>query len=353
MRPSPRISPANQVLFFEQMEMLLSSGVLIADALASLKDRFPDPRARRVLREVHAQVIASRAGLSQALARFPRSFPPGIIAMVEAGEEGGSALLAKRFADLAERTAFEASHRRQIRRACAYPAFVLSLAAGLYALLLGVVFPRLAELLGSIGGQLPPVTRAVIAAAALFRQWGWPLAALTGIGALFIAVLRRHPVAGLKIDRAFLRLPVIGTIYQDSAVALICKIYRSLYIANQPVTVNLDLCMKLVGNRAFRHGLQTARRRIVEGGAMLSEALAESRLFPPLACLAIEVGERSGQIAPALQRVSLYFDRRARQRTETAIAVLNPLLTLFVVGGAGTILISFFQGAYQIVYATR
>ena len=353
MRLSSRISPAHQVLFFEQMEMLLSSGVLIADALDSLKDRFPDPRTRRVLRDVHAQVIASRAGLSQALARFPRSFPPGIIAVIEAGEEGGSALLAKRFADLAERIAFESSHRQQVRRACAYPAFVVSLAAGLYALLLGVVFPRLADLLGSIGGELPPITRAVIAAAGLFRHWGpWAAGAAIGAGASIIA-LRRHPAAGLEVDRCFLRLPFVGTIYRDAAVALICKIYRSLYLANQPVTANLDLCIKLVGNRAFRHALRTARGRIVERGAMLSAALAESGLFPPLACLAIEVGEKSGQIAPALERVSVYFNQRARQRTEAAIAVLNPLLTLLVVGGAGAILLSFFQGAYQIVYATH
>ena len=348
-----KIRRAHQILFFQQMEMLLSSGILIADALACLKDRFPDAGARKLLGEVHAHVSRSRSGLSQALARFPRSFPPGVIAVLEAGEQGGSALLAERFSDLAERLAYEEAHRRQIRRACAYPLFVVCLAAGLYALLLGVVFPRLAELLASLGGQLPPLTRGVIAAAAFTRRW-WPAAAALagGIPALILG-LRRIPSVRRRLDRWFLGFPILGSVYRDATVALVCKIYRSLYLANQPAPANLELCSKLVRNQAFRDGLHAARGQILRHGATLSAALAHSGLFPPLACLAIEVGEQSGRIAPALERVSSHYAAQARTRLEAAIAVLDPALTLAVVGGTGVILLSFFQAAYQIIYATH
>ena len=154
-----RITPAHLIQFFQQMEMLLTSGVLIADALGRLKERYPDRRTRRVLREVHAQVAESRLRLSQALALFPGSFPPGIITVIEAGEEGGAGMLAERFADLAERIAYQEANRRQVRNACAYPVLVILMTVGLYLLLLGVVYPRLTELLASLGGRLPPLTR--------------------------------------------------------------------------------------------------------------------------------------------------------------------------------------------------
>jgi type II secretory pathway component PulF len=347
------MAPRHQVLFFQQMEMLLSSGVLIADALGSLKIRFPDERTRKLLREVHAEVAESRSGLSGALARFSRSFPPGTIAVIEAGEEGGSSLLAKRFADLAERTAYEETHRRQIRQACAYPAFVIGLASGLYWLLLGIVFPRLTELLSSLGGQLPPLTRAVIGAAGILRQ-GLPAVVILGAASLgLVAALRRHPVAGVHIDRWLLRIPIVGSVYRDASVALICKIYRSLYLANQPAPANLDLCRRLVGNQALQAGLMKARHLVTDRGAMLSAAFSATGIFPPLACLAIETGEKSGQIAAALERVSIHFQAQAQRRTEAAIAVINPLLVLAVVGGAGVILISFFQATYQIAYAVH
>jgi len=351
--PKAELSYTHRVLFFQQMEMLLSSGVLIADALAHLAVRFPDMRVRRVLGAVHAEVAESRCSLSQAFAAFPRSFSPTVIAVIEAGEQSGSAQLAQRFAELAERTAYEEAHRRQVRRACAYPALAAFMTAGLCCLLLGVVFPRLTDLLSSLGSDLPPLTRGVIYVATNARR-GWPviLTAIIAAPVLFLAG-RKIPGVGRRLDHWLLRLPIAGPIYRDATVALICKIYRSLYLANQPAPASIELCSRLVGNSAFREGLAVARRRITQDGVTLSAAFSHSGLFPPLACLAIEVGERSGRIAPALDRVSAHFGAQSRERLEAAIAILNPALTLAVVGGMGVILVSFFQAAYQVVYATR
>jgi len=348
-----RIPPAHLIEFFRQMEMLLSSGVLIADALNRLKDRYPDRRTRRVLREVHAQVAESRTSLSQALSRFPRSFSPGAVTVIEAGEEGGAGMLAERFADLAERTAYEEGNRRQVWSACAYPLFVFIMAAGLYALLLGVVFPRLTELLASLGGGLPPLTRRVIAVSHFVKAW------LPGLSVLFVAIpvliagLRKFPTAGLLLDRLFLRLPFVGAIYRDLTVALVCKIFCSLYKANKTAPEIIDLCAKMVGNRAFRRGLQDVSDQMTRAGATIAAAFAQNGLFPPLACMAIDVGEQSGRIPQAMDRVAAHFSARARARIGASIAVINPLMTLAVVGGAGVIMISFFQAVYQIVYVAH
>ena len=348
-----RISPAHLIQFFQQMEMLLSSGVLIADALSRLKDRYPDRRTRRVLREVHAQVAESRTRLSQALALFPRSFPPGIITVVEAGEEGGAAMLAERFADLSERIAYQAANRKQVRNACAYPILVIVMTVGLYILLLGVVYPRLTDLLASLGGTLPPLTRGVIAASRVVGRL-WPVA--TGFSAaapLLVAALRKIPSTGTRLDRLFLRLPLLGAIYRDLTVALICRVFSSLYRANKPAPEIVDLCAKLVGNQAFRLGLRQIREQMTVQGSTVTRAFGQSGLFPPLACMTIDVGEQSGQIARAMDRVAAYFSARARERISASIAIINPAMTLMVVGGAGVILISFFQAVYQIIYVAR
>jgi len=348
-----RISPTHLVEFFHQMETLLASGVLIADALSRLKDRYPDRRTRRILAEVHAQVAESRTTLSKALSLFPRSFPPGIIAVIEAGEEGGAGMLAERFADLAERIAYEDSNRKQVFKACAYPVFVFVMALGVYALLLGIVFPRLTELLISLGGQLPPLTRRVIAVSSFVKRWLPVLAVLLVAIPLLTAGLRKFSSPGLLLDRLFLRLPLVGAIYRDLTVALICKIFCSLYKTNKSAPEIIGLCSRLVGNRAFRHGLQEMRDQMTTGGATVTNAFAHSGLFPPLACMAIDVGEQSGRIPEAMERVAAYFNARARERIGASIAVINPLMTIAVVGCAGVIMISFFQAVYQIVYVAH
>jgi len=348
-----KISRRHQIQLFVQLHLLLSSGILIADALARLKERYPDSRTRRVLREVHSRVAESRTTLSRALGSFPRSFPASVVASIESGEEGGALLLAERFADLADRLAYEDATRRQLRRACAYPLLVVLMAGGLTLFLLGAVFPRLADLLASFGGQLPPLTVGVIRVSNFVRR-AWPAFAGAPVAAAaLVAVLRRFPRAALGTDRLLLRVPVIGPVYQDLAVALICKTFRSLYRANRSAPQIIDQCSRLVANRAFQIGLAESKRRIVSEGATLAEAFGRSRLFPPLACLAIDVGERTGQIAAAMDRVAEHLRADARERLSAAVALVNPALVLAVVAGVGTILASFFQAVYQVAYAAR
>jgi type II secretory pathway component PulF len=347
-----RIPARHRAQFFREMEMLLSSGVLIVDALAKLKDRYPDARTRRVLRAVHADVSAARLNFSRALSRFPRSFPPSALALVEAGEESGTARLAERCRDLAERIAYGEANRQQLRRACAYPCFVILLASGLCALLLTVVFPRLSELLHSLGGQLPPLTRTVLAAAGAAQRQGPALMALGGLSVAALSLLRRLPRMRRGMDEAFCHLPLAGPIYLALTAALQAKIYGSLYGAGKPAPEILRFCAQASGNAAVSQRLQGAARQLASSRTSLAEALQQTRIFPPLACLAIEVGEHSGRLGAALERVSIYYDAEARRRIDAAIAVINPALTLLVVGGVGVILLSFFQAIYQVVYAT-
>jgi general secretion pathway protein F len=348
-----RLAPAHRIEFYRQMDTLLSSGVLIADALERLKDRYPDPGTRRVLDGVHAGVTRSNRSLSQAMAFHPRAFPAGAVAAVQAGEQAGAARLAERFADLAGQEEFDEACRRQVRSACAYPAFASAMALGLGALLLGVVFPRITDLLASLGAGLPPLARGVVEASRLLRAAAPAFLAACLAAAVLWAALRRLPRPRLALDRLLLRLPVAGAIRRDLAVALVSRSFGSLHRSGKAAPEIVDLCAGLVSNRALRAGIEAMRSPIISGGSTLAEAFAKTGFFPPLACLAIDAGEQSGTLCQSLERVAAHHAARARARIGAAIAILNPLLTLAVVGTTGIVMISFFQAVYQVVYATR
>jgi type II secretory pathway component PulF len=350
---APKLELRHQIQLLRELAMLLSSGVLIVDALARLKERYPDRRTRLILEDIHSDVAEARSTLSQALGRLPRSFPSSAIALIKAGEEAGTARLADRCTDLADRIAYAHSNRQQVRRACAYPLFVVLMSIGLYILLLTSVFPRVQDLLASLGGQLPPLTRAIMAVAGGTRRF-WPAGLLgTGVLILALAVARRIPAAALTIDRRLLLMPVFAPIYSALVVALVSRVYRSLYVANRPAPEILTLCSQVVGNLSYRKQLADAASKISTSRTSLADALGQSGCFPPLACLAIEVGEQSGRLPAALDRIAVFYDGEARRRMELSIAVINPLLTLIVVGGAGLAMLSMFQAIYQVVYAVH
>lgn len=348
-----RMAPRHQAQFFRQLAMLLSAGFLLTESLGRLKQTYPDSRTRRLIGDIHVRVAGSRTSLSQALALLPSSFSATTVAVVQAGEEAGSARLAERLTDLACRLDYADANRRQLRRACAYPALVLGMASGLCVFLLGVVFPRLEGLLSLLGGGLPPLTRAVMASSRMVRC-DWPAAlAVAGFGAAAVLLLRRIPAWSRALDRLLLVLPFFGPTYRELTGSLICRIYRQLYQAGKPVPEILHLCSQLPGNAEVRARLKEARRRITAGGSTVAEALAGSGLLTPLGRLAVEVGEQSGQLAEALDRTALTLDASARARIAAAMAVINPSLVLLVVAGVGLVVLSFFQALYQVVYVTR
>lgn len=347
--PALRMPDRHQVHFFRQMEMLLTSGVLIVDALAELRDRYPHRGTRRLLQAVHADIAASRLGLSRALARYPRSFPPSVIAILEAAEESGTARLAERCGDLADGIAYARASREQVRRACGYPAFAAALAAALGAFILAVVFPRLEGLLNSLGGTLPPLAAHAAAASRIVRAHAAAEAGAIAALVLAGAAVWRLPAVTEGVDRALLRAPVLGTIHRQLAVALVCRIYRSLYEAGKSAPECLELCAQALDNRWFRRRMRRAAAWVASGGVTLAVAVQDTGLFPPLACLAIEVGERSGRLARALDRVAQFHGERARDEIELAIGLINPLLTVATVAGVGLLLLTFFQAVYQIV----
>jgi type IV pilus assembly protein PilC len=348
-----KIHPKFLTLFFEELSMLLSSGVLISDALLCLSLRFPDKNAKSIITTIYKEVYNSKCSISQAFSQHPKTFIPSIIAVIEAGEQGGSNLLAMRFKDLSERIEYEQLLNTQLKRAAAYPLFVLSLSLGLYGLLLEVVFPRLSDLLSSLGSDLPPMAKGVIFLASILKRL-WPiLIALVFTFPLALYFSRKYTLLKKIIDSYLLKIPILGDVYISTKAALVCRVFRSLYLCNQPTPQSIDLCIKLMTNESLKDGLIKARFEITNKGEMLSSALSKSGLFSPMACLALEVGERTGKIAPALEKVSDYLAKNAKDRLDVAIAVINPLLTLIVIGGAGIILISFFQATYQIIYATQ
>lgn len=348
-----RIPRKQQIHLFQQMQMLLSSGILIPDALEKLREKFPHAPTRQALQAIYAHVVESRGSLSAAFALFPRSFSPGLVSVIAAGEDAGTATLADRFGDLAERLAYEDANRKQVLQACAYPAFIMLLAALLCVFLLAAVFPRLTELLGSLGGRLPPLTRALIAASTLVRAWWWAILATLFIVPLALTALRRIPAVGLRLDQFFLRLPFVGTIYRQLTVALICTIYRSLYRSNKPAPEIIEACSKVVGNRAFLRALGLARERVMIDGTALSRALEETGLFPPIACMTIELGEQSGKLADALDHVARFCSAEAKESIAALVALLNPTMTILVVGGVGLVMVSFFQAIYQVVFVVH
>lgn len=345
-----KLRPKTLVQLYHLIGMLMKSGVLAQDAIARLKEDFPDPAARRVLAGIHANLSVARETLSGAMAQYPRSFPESVIGTVRVGEENGKEKLAERFEDLRDQVAFEIGLRKTTMRAVAYPAFVMTFASAVVVFVMVKVVPQFLELLNNLNTQMPAPTRFLVGVSAFFRAYYIPGLILLGMIVTAWLVCRRLPSPALAIDRLLLRTPFIGAVLQALTTAAVAKHYRAMYSAGVPAGPTLTACAGAVSNRAVRAALLRAQH-FLESGVLtakrpdapaITEALRSTGYFPPLALTIIGTGEPVGSLDVALESVAKHYAQEAAERIEVFFAVFNKILFLAVLVVCGWVAVSIY-----------
>src|SRR5512134_909674 len=122
-----RFSTADLAVATRQLASLLTAGLPLDVALATLVEQADTEAQRQVFRAVRADVTAGHR-FAEALSRHPRVFPPVFVATVAAGEQAGSfGMVLERLADyLEDRQAL----RNTLLAAATYPAIVTVIAVG-------------------------------------------------------------------------------------------------------------------------------------------------------------------------------------------------------------------------------
>ena len=153
------LSSRELMLITRQLASLIDAGMPVAEALGLIGNQLDKHHMRRVLLAVRSRVTEGER-FSEALAGFPKSFPPVYCALVAAGEtSGGLGQVLERLADYLEK---EQAVRNRIVGALIYPALLTCVAIGVVSMLMLFVVPRIAEQFTGMGVTLPLLTRIMI-----------------------------------------------------------------------------------------------------------------------------------------------------------------------------------------------
>jgi general secretion pathway protein F len=179
--------------------------------------------------------------------------------------------------------------------------------------------------------SLPWLTVAMLALSRFARDWGWlvALAAAGGIAAL--ALLRRQEAVRLRMDAAWLRLPLVGRLARGYNAARFAGTLAMLAGAGVPILKALQAAAETLGNRAMRADALDALVQVREG-APLASALAAKKRFPGLLSMFARLGEQTGQLPQMLGRAATQLSGEVQRRAMALATVLEPLL-IVAMGG--------------------
>ncbi|MCH2365331.1 MAG: type II secretion system F family protein [Planctomycetes bacterium] len=339
------VSSKDIVTFTTQLSTLQDAGLPIVRSLKILEEQQKPGRFKDQLEEVSSEVEQGST-LSEAMAKYPKSFDKLYISMVKAGEAGGVLdVILRRLAGFMEKSQ---KLRKQVKGALIYPAAVITVAILILVVIMLFVVPAFEKMFADIGQALPAPTQLLLNTSQAIQTY-WYLIPLIPIFLMFIMKMIARTEAGERwIDTFKLRMPVFGNIIKKSSVARFCRTLGTLIASGVPILEALRIVKDAVGNVIISNAIEDVHGSIREGDP-IADPLRASGIFDELLVNMIDVGEETGELDKMLMKIADNYEADVDVAVEGMSSLLEPLLIVGMGLVVGFIVISLFLPLVSII----
>ncbi len=333
-------------LFSRQFATVINAGLPVVQSLAILQRQAEKTGLKDALKKIREDVETGLP-LSDALAKFPKIFNRLYVYLVRAGEASGNLDgILERVAAYQEK---QAALRGKIKSALTYPVVVLVIALGVtYFLLTGIV-PQFAGILTQLGGELPLITRILMGISDFLLTKWWLLILLIGgtifgLGAFYRTKRGKHVIDGL-----LLKMPVMGSLIQKSAIASFSNTFGLLLKSGVNIIEAIEITKGTAGNVIVEDVLEDAKHAVQRGEQISATLMGKPNVFPPLVSSMIAIGEETGNVDAMMEKIAGFYEREVDEAVEGLTAALEPMMIVFLGGIVGFIVAGMFLPMFAII----
>jgi len=335
-----------KIIFTFQLGQLLNAGVPLLEGLSDLRDSFPEPHIKALLSSL-LESIEGGESLSQSMKKFPKSFDDVYINLIEVGEQSGE--LNKVLEELESMLKWQDELRAQTKQIIMYPAIIGTIMMIAFVVLMIFVVPQMLSFMNQFDGELPIYTVALLNVSDFMQNYWYVIIIVPVIVVFAIKFFAAQFYSfRYKLDKFKLKLWLVGPIMQKIKLARFSNNFALMYKAGITVLESMQTSKGLLGNVVLEQAIDEAHEKISEG-EMISTAIANTHVFPPLVVRMFKIGETSGELDVSLKNVKYYFDREVKESLATIEPVLQPALILFLAIILVWILASVFGPIYDTV----
>lgn len=328
-----RITPRDIATFSRQLATMIKAGVPLVSAFDVIAGGVDNPRMKKLVTDIKTDVEGG-SSLSESLAKHPKHFDTLYVNLVKAGEAAG--VLDDILDTIATYKERVEALKGKIKKALYYPIVVIAVAVIVSAILLVFVVPQFEAIFQSYGADLPMFTQMVVSASESVRANGWfylliVIAAIVG----FVMARKRSVRFARALDRASLRIPVVGQILYQAAVARFSRTLAITFRAGVPLVEALETVAGATGNYVFEEAVMKIREDVATGH-QLQLAMKQTKLFPHMVIQMTAIGEESGALDEMLTKIAEYYEEEVNNAVDALSSLLEPFVIILIgvlVGG--------------------
>ena len=340
-----KVKPRDVAIFSRQIATMMASGVPMVQSFDIIADGQKNVRFKNMLVDVK-QNIEGGAALHEALGKYPVEFDELYRNLVHAGESAG--VLDTVLDTVATYKERMEGIKSKIKKALFYPVMVLVVAMLVSMILLLFVVPVFQQTFKDAGAELPAPTQIVISASQFMQSyWYVVIGVIVGSIVALVMAKNRSPAVAHFLDRVMLRLPVIGNILRQSAIARFARPLGVTFRAGVPLVEAMEAVAGATGSIVYGDAVRQMRDDVAVGH-QLQLAMRQTGLFPNMVVQMTAIGEESGALDNMLFKVAEFYEEEVNNAVDTLSTLLEPLIMVILGVLVGGMVVSLYLPIFKL-----
>ena len=333
-----KIKNKDLIFLLAQLSTYLKAGITLVDALNILIRQVKGKAYKNILRDVTYDLTVGES-LSVALEKRGPAFPKLLINMVKASELTGE--LPEALDDMVNYYTESEEARKEMISALTYPTIVFIFTLAVVTFVLMYVVPKFVDIYNTMDStEIPAFTLAVINFSHfLENNVLWLFLGIVGAFAIIIYLYKNVKIIRTVMQWIFMHIPVIKEVIIYNEVTMFSKTFASLLAHNVYITDSMDILNRVTNNEIYKMMILDTVANLARGDK-ISAAFKDQWAFPVPAYEMIVTGEKTGQLAEMMSRVSTYYQSLHKNTVSRIKALVEPILIIFLTFSVGAILLA-------------
>ena len=170
---------------------------------------------------------------------------------------------------------------------------------------------------------------------------------VAGAVGFFIYTYKRSDKLKHTVDRMMLKLPVIGKVLNESAIARFARTLAVTFKAGVPLVEALDNVAGSTGSMVYEQAVLKMKED-VSVGYPVNVAMKQVNLFPHMVVQMTAIGEEAGALDTMLYKVAEFYEEEVSNTVDALSSLIEPMVMVIIGGLVGSIVVAMYLPIFKI-----
>ncbi len=340
---SKKFSNKKKEQFYRELAILIRSGVDFQKALDIIISQYPKKKDQALIKAIQKEVVSGKS-LHESMQKTGE-FSAYEYYSVRIGEE--TRKLQPILLELQQFFERKIKMRRQLVSVFTYPAMVLAVTILVLYFMLNNVVPMFSSVFTQFGGELPSLTKKIIALSEVF-----PTVTLVFL-LLVLGLIAFHLI---NKEKTFYRrgtslmvskIPFFGKLIKKIYVSRFCQSLNLLLAAKTPLVTSLGLLEKMLGYYPLEATIEPIKSDIMKGLAF-HKSLEKHKVYDRKMVSMIQVAEEINELDTMFKKLTDQYNEEIEHQTKMIGVVLEPLIIIIIGLVVGVIMVAMYSPMFDL-----